>query len=252
MVTRDVIEYSSVSPLRAPRRWPVVLAILALAIALALTGALFVRDRENAAAASSSRANTVRDKIAYASLARLSSSMLLGDSLSRSGVLGLRQFDARDLRQNVVAPLGGTLTTSPGGWTLALGGGWSCLTWIHVEVHWIVPDVSRGVCGQAPIQVTPIVSPTVYALAIRRDERAQRAAMDAAYVVAAFASTAQGYSPRFSLAALADRFERLGHVDFRSAITPVGVTVIADGSSACLAPTPSQQFARILPGRCPI
>jgi hypothetical protein len=236
--------------LGAPHRWPSVLAVVALAGAMTLTGALFFRDRQNSALASSSLANAAQDEVAYVTLSRLSTSIELANAFQRTGVLGMRQLAVHSLRSLVVAPLGGTLSVAPAGWTLALGGGWACLTWAHVQAHWTVPVVSRGVCGQAQIQVTQTVPRGAYAIALTNDVRSQRAAIDAGYVTAAFASTAQGYSPRFSLAALADRFHRLGPVGFRSVVTPHGVTVIDGLSTACVMPTASAQLARISAGAC--
>jgi hypothetical protein len=235
---------------RTSRRWPSVLAIVALAGAMTLTAALFLRDRQNTALASSSLANAEQDEVAYVTLSRLSSSIVLANEFQRAGVVGMRQLAVHSLRSLVVTPLGGTLNVAPGGWTLALGGGWACLTWARTDLHWVVPMVSRGVCGQAQIQVTPTVPRGAFAIALTNDVRSQRAASDAAYVAAAFASTAQGYSPRFAVAALADRFHRLGPVGFRFNVTPSGVTVTDGLSTACLMPTMSAQLARIAAGAC--
>jgi len=234
---------------RPPRRWPMVAATTVLAASVLFTAALVARDRQNAAAASAARANAARDAVAFASLRRVSASINLADQLQHVGVLGLSQIGVHDFRSLVVSPLGGTLTTTQRSWTLSLGGGWACLTWAHSH-HWSVPRVSRGVCSNAPIQATPAVSSGTLRQAVRNDAQAQRAALDAALVTAAFASTPQGYTPKFSLAALRDRFARLDDAAFRAAVTPSGVTIQEGGSVACVVPTATQQAVRVIAGAC--
>ena len=133
--------------------------------------------------------------------------------------------------------------------TLALGGGWACASWFQAA-PWRAPTVSRGVCTGAPIVNTPTVSAAALARAVQCTERQQRAALDAALVVAAISSTAQGYVPRFSIQSLADHFHRLSHVDFRAQATPSGETVMSKTSAACVRPTSTAQLVHIVLGPC--
>jgi hypothetical protein len=226
-----------------------VLVATALVSALALTGLLAFQDRENADAASPARANTARDAIAYESLQQVSRSTALASSLQRVGILGLQSIGIRDFQSVVVSQLGGTIAATPDQWTLALGGGWACLSWPQGS-SWRAPSVSRGVCSGAPIVRTPSVSAAALARAVQCTERQQRAALDAAFVAVAISSPAQGFDPRFSMTSLAGHFDRLGHVGFRATVTSSGVTVMSKTSEACLTPTPSAQLVRIVLGPC--
>ena len=236
-------------PRRQPRRWPSALVATAVVSALALTGLLVFQDRENADAASSARANSARDAVAFESLQQVSHSIELASSLQRAGILGLERIGVRDFQSLVVSPLGGMVIATPSQWTLALGGGWACMSLAEVA-GWRPPSVTRGVCSGAPIVRTPSVSAAALDGAIQRVERKQRAALDAALVAAAISSTSQGHDPRFSLRSLADHFRRLDHVDFRAQVMPSGVTVTSKTSVACVRPTSTAQFVRIVLGPC--
>ena len=58
----------SATGVAAPRRWPSILVTLVVVFALSLTGFLAFRDRQNASAATGSRANAGQDALALASL----------------------------------------------------------------------------------------------------------------------------------------------------------------------------------------
>jgi len=235
---------------RRQRPWPTVAAVVLVAAGLVLTGILVFRDRQNAAAASSSPANAARDAVALLSLERVSNALTLANHLERARVFGLRQILLSDFRHALVGSLGGTLSTSGNQWTLALGGGWACLTWLHVDGQGFESHVTRGVCQSAQIQDTSAVPNDTFVLAATHETRLERAAVDAALVSASMASTAQGYSPSFSLAALANRFARLDDAGINTVATPIGVTVVTSGSAACMVPAPSQTSAWVLSGPC--
>jgi hypothetical protein len=221
----------------------------AVVSALALTGMLVFQDRENADAASSARANTARDAVAFESLQQVSGSIVLASSLRRAGILGLQRIGVRDFQSLVVGPLGGIVVATPSQWTLALGGGWACMSLAQVK-GWRPPSVTRGVCSGAPIVRTPSVSAAALDGAVQHIERQQRAALDAALVAAAIPSTSRGSDARFSLRSLADHFRRLDHVDFRAQVMPSGVTVTSKTSVACVRPTSTAQSVRIVLGPC--
>lgn len=225
-----------------------MLVAIGLVSALALTGLLAFQDHENADAASPARANATRDAIAYDSLQQISRSIELAGALQRLGVLGLERIGIRDFQSVVVSRLGGTIVTTPGQWTLALGGGWACLSW--PKTSWREPSVSRGVCSGAPIVRTPSVSAAALARVVQCTERRQRAALDAALVAATISTTAKGFAPRFSATSLAVHVDRLGHVDFRVEVTPDGVTFMSKTSAACLRTTSTAQLVRVVLGPC--
>jgi hypothetical protein len=150
---------------------------------LALTGALFARDRQNAASASGSRANARQDDLALATLQSLSRTLRLDVALARSGLgrLGLGRLDVHAVESTVVAPLGGTLERLHGEWTLALDGGFACLTW-HAG-H--TTTAARGVCSDnTPLVVAPTISIGQFRAAERRAARMERVAAEAAGLVA--------------------------------------------------------------------
>lgn len=233
------------------RRWPAALACFALVCALALTGALFNLDRENVADASSSPANAARDSMARTALSILAVSYTRADQFHREGVLGLRQVATHELRALVVNPLGGTFYASPTSWTLALNGGWACLSLLRTERRLFVPEVSRGVCGDTVIQATPSVSTLEFRRAMRQALLAQRASLDAAVVSAALSSTSTSASPDFTPMALAGAFGRVTHSSFTSAVTIDGIVVRDGASSACVQPTATQDRVVIESGECP-
>ena len=224
-----------------------MLVAVSVVSALALTGLLALQDRENAAAASPARANAARDALAYAGLMQVSRTVELAAALQRDGVLGLQGIGLRDFQAVVVGRLGGTIVATPGQWTLALGGGWACLTW-PPSIGVRAPVVSRGVCSGAPIVVTPAVSAAALARAVRCTERRQQAALDAA--VAAVSLSTQGAEPRFSVHSLLVHFRQLSDLDFRARPTPSGVTVMSKTSEACLRPTSTGQLAQVALGPC--
>lgn len=234
----------------APRRWPSILVTLVVVFALSLTGFLFFRDRQNAAAATASRANAAQDALALASVQSFARAMDLDASMRRAGVVGLRAIGVRDFQSLLVAPLGGALEVGPNQWTLALNGGWACLTWLAGRADSGMATASLGECtDNAPIVSTSGVTPAQFRFAEARMAREQLAALDAAGVAAAISSTAVG-PLRFTLPELATSFARLSGVPFRSWPTMTGVTVAASTSAACLQPTASDAQVRVTLGPC--
>lgn len=236
---------------RPPRRWPSVLVTIVAVSSLALTGFLFFRDRENAAAATGSRTNAAQDALAVATLGRLAQAMDVDASMRLAGVDGLRAIALADVRSIVVGPLGGAVETGPNQWTLALDGGWACLTWHPGPSDAPAATVRLGVCtDDAPLVSTSSVSVAQWrgsesAMAVR-----ERAAVDAADAAAGFSSTSVGYNPRFSLPVLSTRFAQLHDVGFRAWPTTSGMTVATRGAAACLQPTATETQVRVLLGPC--
>lgn len=213
---------------RPPRRWPAALASLGVACGVALTAVLVVQDRSNSSAASSSKANAARDAYAVESLREVAKSMEYASLMASFGVVGLRDLSLNTYLDNAVSPLGGTLTLATGGWTLALGGGWACLTWTR-EATARTWHVHRGICPGAPIDATPAVTVGQVRAALRRTSALEHAAD-----VASFAAAA---SPRThaSLEELLKVFRgHNGDLPFRWNATAVGVSVVTDASAACL------------------
>lgn len=245
-----VLDLDSIDGVDRPRRWPAVVAGLVAVLALGLTSALMIVNHENALAASAAAANAQRDALAVVSLNHVSQSIVLADDFEHVGVYGYRAIDVRSFRSLVVAPLGATLVSHDGTWSLALDGGWACM---RLEAHGQPlshPTITRGVCGGAPIDATPTVSLASVTKALARADGAQRAALDAAYASALFASTAEGYEPRFSIEALRDRFNRLSGSAFHADVTSSGVTITTPSSVACVRPVNKQQAVDILDGSC--
>lgn len=235
---------------RAPRRWPSVVVSLVVVFSLSLTGFLFFRDRQNAAAATGSRTNSAQDAIALATLSVFARTIVLDASLRRAGIMGLRSIAQREFESLIVAPLGGALEFGAHQWTLAIDGGWACLTWLQ-GAHAGMATTRLGVCtDNSPLVATATVTPQQFTGAEHLVARVHRAALYAAEVAAAISSTAQGYNPRFSLHALTTRFARIVHVPFRSWATTTGLTVATASSAACLQPTVTDTQVRVLLGPC--
>jgi len=237
-------------PVARARRWPSVVVALVVAFSLSLTGFLFLRDRQNAEAATGSRTNAAQDAAALATLAIFARTINLDASLRRAGVVGLRSIAQREFESLIVAPLGGALEFGAHQWSLALDGGWACLIWLQGARTGMV--VARlGVCtDNAPLVASPTLTPRQFTGAEQLVVREHRAALYAAEVAAAISSTAQGYNPRFSLPALTTRFARIVHVPFRSWATATGITVATASSAACLQPTVTDAQVRVLLGPC--
>lgn len=229
-----------------PRRWPTVAVALIAAAALVLTGWLFLKDRATDAAASPSPANATRDQLAVRSLNMLASSLLLADSMQRQGIYGLRDLGLNDYLTNVITPLGGSLITARDSWTLALGGGWACLTWEHDPGGWTWTKVTRGVCNGAAIEASPTVSKARAFLAIARTSKDDNAAVVAA---TAIGNAAPGVrrQPLFTIGTIA-RELRTERVPWTA--SPEGVTVVLHTSEACLMPTVSHNAVEVIPGPC--
>jgi hypothetical protein len=236
---------------RPPRRWPSVLVTIVAVFSLALTGFLFLRDRENAAAATSSRTNAPKDALAVATLGRLAQTMNVDASMRLAGVDGLRAIALADFHALVVAPLGGAIGTGPNQWTLALDGGWACLTWHQSGAEANAATVRLGECtDDAPLVSTVGVTMLQWRTAEAAMAGRERAAFDAADAAAAFSSTSVGYNPRFSLPVLSTRFAQLHDVGFRTWATLTGMTVATRDAAACLQPTATETQVRVLLGPC--
>jgi hypothetical protein len=234
---------------RRPRRWPSVLVALAVIVSLSLTSFLFLRDRQNAEAATGSRANAPQDALAVAALSRLARLLDLDASVRPAGVLGLRSIALFDFQSLVVGPLGGALDRGAGRWTLALDGGWGCLTWLQGRGDAGMAVASRGVCSDdVPLLSTQGVTPLRFSHAQAKVVAQERAAVDAVDAAAAISSTAGGDA--FSVRTLASRFAQLHAAGFRSWATTAGVTVMTTGSTACLRPTAAYARVRVSSGPC--
>jgi hypothetical protein len=234
-----------------PRRWPTVLVTVVVVFSLSLTGFAFVRDRQNADAATGSRTNAARDALALATLYRFAQLLDLDASMRLGGVIGLQPIAQHDFQALVVGPLGGTLEIAPHQWSLALNGGWACLTWSRGHGAVGMASTALGVCtDDAPLVSTSGVTAAQFQHAEAMVARAERAAIDAADAAAAMSSTSQGYDPRFSMPALTSRFARLHGVAFRSWATPWGITVATATSAACLQPTATEAQVRVTVGPC--
>ena len=248
----DGEEVYSDGRLARPRRWPAAILAVVVASALCLTAFLFVRDRQNAAAATAARTNAPQDALALAAVQSLARTLNLDVSLRHAGVDGLRAIAMRDFESLVVAPLGGSMQTAPGQWTVALNGGFACLSRVDGRGDQGMAIARLGVCtDDAPLVTTPPITAAEFRAAERAVVRDERAAVDAAYVAAAISSTAQGYDPVFSLPALDTRFARLTHVPFRSWTATTGLTVATVSSAACLVPSASDAQVRVALGSCP-
>jgi len=225
-----------------------LLVAVVVAGVLTFTWVLFARDRQNALAATGSRANAGQDALALASLERLAWEMDHDASLRRAGVqaVGVHEFQSE-----LVAPLGGVLELGPHQWTLALNAGWACLTWLGQWPAAGMATAALGVCtDDAPLVDSPGVTPAQFRSAEAHASSSQVAVLDAAHVAAAIPSTAPRGSARFSLAALERAFARRrgGHVD--SWVTSSGISVAAASSSACVLPTTTHDQVRVALGRC--
>ncbi len=219
-----------VSATRPVRRWPAALASLGVAAVVGLTAVLVVQDRSNTNAADSSRANAARDAAAVQGLKQVGRTIAYANVMASQGVVGLRTIGLDTTLDDLVSPLGGTLTLATGGWTLALGGGWACMTWMR---HGGVREwrVRRGICPGAPIDATQPVAPSALRAALRRTEALERAAL-----VAAFAAAASPGARRSVTELLAAFRGHASDLPFRWSATPVGISVITDASVACLRP----------------
>jgi len=232
------------------RRWPTVITSLGVAIALCLTAVLFVRDRQNAAAASPAASNAARDEVAVATLLGVSRSLVVAHDLELRGILGMREISLVGFRAAVVGPLGGSLFTAPGAWTLAFGGGWACLHFATLDARRVALEVLRGVCPGTPIESTPGVSTAELRVALRHAAQLQRAALDAAFVSVALTVGARHAPAPYSLPTLASSIGRLPHARFRSEIGLGGVTIFEHGSAACLEPSAGARTVRVALGPC--
>ena len=165
---------------RRARRWPAVLVGILAAGSLVLTGALFARDRQNAAGSTASRANAGQDALALATLHSLARSLRLDAGLRAAGASWLLAADVHVVETRIVAPLGGTLERQRHQWTLALAGGFACLTW-QPGPAWGAATTARGVCSDnTPLVLAPPVSAARFSLAVHGAARAERAAANAA------------------------------------------------------------------------
>jgi hypothetical protein len=234
---------------RPPRRWPSVVVTLAVVLSLSLTAFLFFRDRQNAEAAAGSRANAFQDALAMSALSRLARTLDFDVSLRLEGVLGLRSIALQDFQSLVVSPLGGALDRAVGRWTLALDGGWGCLTWLHGPSDAGMATASRGVCSDdVPLLSTRGVTPAQLIRAESQVISRERAAIDAVAAAARISSTT-GRDP-FSVRTLAIRLAQLHGVSFRSWAAPTGVTISTARSTACLRPTATGARVWVSLGAC--
>jgi hypothetical protein len=233
-----------------PRRWPTALVAVVAARALTFSAVLFVRDRENALAATWSRANAARDALALASLERFARAMGLDASIRRAGVVGLQAIGIREFQARLVAPLGGVLEVGPHQWTLALDAGWACQTWLGRSGVTAMATAGLGVCtDNAPLVGSSGATPAQFRSAEARASSGQLAALDAAEVAAAIPSnTTRG--TRFSPAAVDLAFARRGGTHFHVGVTSSGISVVAARSSACVQPTATHAQVRVTLGRC--
>lgn len=230
----------------APRHWPAALAACGVVAAIVLTSWLVIRDRDNAAAASSSSANTARDELAVKSLRLMAGSLDLGETMQHRGVFGLGGIGLHASMKNIVRPFGGTLTKSQSGWTLALGGGWACLSWVRAQNGWDWTRVARGICPSAPINATPVVSSAQVLVAIAYASRVQRAA-----VAAAFATETMGPSDgTLTVQSIENGLRARKSLPFQWAATPYGLSVMVSQSSACFEPTTTQEPVLVRLGAC--
>jgi hypothetical protein len=232
-----------------PRRWPSALVAMIAIVAISLTGWLFVKDRATDAAASSSRANAKRDELAVKSLNLIATSLELANAMERQGIYGLRDLGLRDYLADVITPLGGTLITAHNAWTLALGGGWACLTWEHNPGGATWSTVTRGVCAGTAIEATPRVSKGRVFLALARTSKAEDAAVVAATAIGNAAPGVRG-APMFTIGTISREFKLLSTHPFLWSASPEGVTVVLHTSEACLMPTVSHQAVEVIPGPC--
>jgi hypothetical protein len=232
-----------------PRRWPSALVAVVAVVALSLTGWLYAQDRANDAAASSSRVNAQRDKVAVKSLDLMASALQLANSMQRQGIYGLRDLGLHDYLTNVITPLDGSLVTARNGWTLALDGGWACLTWETNPGGSTWTAVTRGICAGAPIEATPTVSEARVLVAVARTSKVEGAAVVAATAIGDAAPGIHG-EPMFTIGTIAREFKLLNSQPFRWSESPEGVTVVLHTSEACLMPTVSHQAVEVIPGPC--
>jgi hypothetical protein len=232
-----------------PRRWPVALVVGVLALALTLTGLLVARDRQNADAATGSVGNAGQDAVALATLNTLVRTLDLDAAVRLAGVQGLRAIALHDVTTLVVTPLGGTMEPAVGQWTLALGGGFACLTWHGVTAAAGAATAARGECASnPPLVATTAVSPTRFLFAERLVAQRERAAVAAATAAAGLANGGRGTAVRFSVPSLA---VGLGRVLGLSAwAMRDGVDVATATSSACLQPTVRGARVRVTEGAC--
>lgn len=234
---------------RRARRWPSIAVAVVAAAALSLSGWLFVKDHAIDAAASSSPANATRDELAVRSLTFMASSLQLADTMQRQGIYGLRSLGLNNYLSHVITPLGGSLVTARNNWTLALSGGWACLTFIHDPGGWTFTKVTRGVCLGAPIEASPIVSKERAFLAIARISKEDDAAVVAATAIGDAAQGVRG-QPLFTIGTISREFKLLSTQRFQWTASPLGVTVVLHTSEACLMPTVSHAAVEVLPGPC--
>jgi len=249
-MSRFLEDFATRSALSA-RRWPTVLVAVVVACALSFTGVLFARDRQNALAAAGSRANAARDALALASLGSFARLMDLDASLRRAGIVGLQAVGVHEFQSQLVGPLGGVLELGPRQWTLALNGGWACLTWLGPGAAARKATAALGVCtDNAPLVASSGVTPAQFRSAEARMSSSQVAALDAADVAAAIPSSTSRGSARFSLAALDRAFARRRGTPVHSRVTSSGISVAAARSSACVQPTATRAQVRVTLGRC--
>lgn len=232
-----------------PRRWPSVAVALVAVVALSLAGWLFVKDHANDAAASASPANAARDRLAVRSLNFMASSLQLANTMQRQGIYGLRNLGLTYYLKDVISPLGGSLVTAQDQWTLALGGGWACLTWEHDPGGWTWTKVTRGVCPGAPIEASPTVSKTRAFLALAKTSRDNDAAVVAATAIGDAAQGVRG-QPLFTIGSISKELKLLTSQRVRWTASPLGVTVVLHTSEACLMPTVSHAAVEVIPGPC--
>jgi hypothetical protein len=227
-----------------------VVVTVMVVFSLSLTGVLFFRDRQNAEAATGSRTNAPQDALAMATLSRVAQTLDLDASMRLAGVIGLRTIGLHDFETLVVSPLGGAVERGPQQWTLALDGGWGCLTWLQGRGALGMAVASLGVCtDNAPLLSTQGVTAAQFIHAEALVATRERAAIDAAHAARAIASTSQG-APRFSIPSLLQRFAHLHDTGFRFSATTTGITVATASSTACLQPMAFDAQVRVTVGPC--